>query len=157
LSARLAEIGNKFLPTAASIVAAGFMFFPGMEGANFLMSRALVANAIRSIPILKSPRAGPIISLVMGAVQVALFLGAYQIASSTFGIEKSVKQFLLTDFSLDQNNILLPFIFVPLINYYPIQRLTVRLSRTDTVPATTYTEAETQLYAEWSRIKKNKW
>ncbi len=124
----LEQITLQFVPVAANVVLAGGLYLGAVHGTKFLINRPALAQALRAVPIAKTPRNG-LIGIGLSALQLTVFFGAYGVTTSVFGVEKGVKELWLT-----RQNILFS-------NEY----------------GTSMNDAESNLLEEWARVKKSGW
>lgn len=163
LSARLAEIGNIFIPAAASILVGGAAYAGLVQATDsataFLASRSRVAASIRTVAIAKIPKAGgPLITFGVAALQLGALMIASDVADTTMGITKKWKEFEVTTWKLEQEHMLYPLLLAPPpFNMGPLNMLIRNSKDTGPQPARYLTDAENQLLKEWTRVKKNSW
>lgn len=124
----LEQITVNFVPTAANVAVAGGLYLGAQQSLKFLINRPALTQALRSFPISKNPASGFRNGLI-SVLQLGLFLGAYEVSSSTFGVEKSVREYWIS-----QQNLLFK-----------------------NPNGTSLKEAEANLLGEWARVKANGW
>ncbi|MGE4131163.1 MAG: hypothetical protein AB7F86_05960 [Bdellovibrionales bacterium] len=123
------EIAYQFVPVAANVLVGGGLYLGALSTGAFLADKFRIVQALRSIPVLKTPRSGGVVgTLVVGTAHMILFLGAYKIAANVFGIEKSVKQYFVADQGLFSH-------------FY----------------GSSVQESEKHLFAEWKKLKDSGW
>ncbi|MGZ3722934.1 MAG: hypothetical protein ACXVA9_08400, partial [Bdellovibrionales bacterium] len=84
-----------FVPAIANLMAGGGIYL----GINYISNVAGLTRLLRSVAVMKGPRANAVAMVFTGVV----FLGAYEISSEVFHVEKWTRDYLLADHSFSTN------------------------------------------------------
>lgn len=94
------EIANGFVPLAANVLAAGGIYLGIVQTAAFISNKYKIVEAIRTLSPVRSAGRGGGAGVAMSVVHMFLFLMAFQASNSIFHVEKSVREFLITEMGL---------------------------------------------------------
>jgi hypothetical protein len=106
----VSEIANGYVPLAANALAAGGIYLGVVQTVKFISNKFKIGEAIQTLlrgggkaaPAASAPKPG-IVGLGMFVIHGALFLLAFRISNAIFGVEKWVREKIITEYGLFSN------------------------------------------------------